>query len=54
MEDSTWRREILESASGIRDSFIRFLEEHGIEPPTGSDEDWVKGGVVIDKTGPLF
>jgi len=52
LEDSTWKREILGRASYIRDSFNRFLEAHGLEPPPSSGEDWVKGGGVLDFTGP--
>jgi hypothetical protein len=47
MDDSTWKREILQRASAIRDGFVSFLEKHGLEPPPSSDEDWVQGGVVI-------
>lgn len=52
--DHIWKREILERASRIRYSFTSFLVAHGIERPTGSDEDWVEGGGVLDRTGPAI
>jgi len=51
IEDSTWRTEILKRASHIRDAFTEFLEEHGMEPAAGYDEDWVEGRGVIDYAG---
>jgi hypothetical protein len=54
IHDSTWKREILQRASRIRDGFVSFLEKHGLEPPPGSDEDWVEGAVVIAHSGPIF
>jgi len=54
IEDSTWRREILERASRIRDIFVQFLEKHGVEPPPGYDMDWIGGGAVTSYTGPIF
>lgn len=54
LEDGTWRREIIERVSRIRQGFNAFLEKHALEIPPGSYEDWMGGGVVIDYTGPIF
>jgi hypothetical protein len=54
IHDSTWKGEILQRASRIRDGFVSFLEKHGLEAPSGSDEDWVEGGVVVAYSGPIF
>jgi hypothetical protein len=49
--DGTWKREILERGSRIRDSFVQFIEKRGMERPPGSDKDWIQGGVVTDYSG---
>jgi hypothetical protein len=49
--NGTWRKEILERASLIRDRFIRFLVEHGIEPPLDFDKNWLEGGSVTVFSG---
>lgn len=54
IKDSTWRREILQRASRIRNGFVSFLEKHGMEPPTGSDEDWIEGRRFVSYTGSIF
>ena len=50
MKSSIWTTTILERASEIRDMFIGFLEQHGIEPPQGYSEDLIGSGVVSDRT----
>jgi hypothetical protein len=50
VKDGTWSKEILKRASRIKDSLTTFLENHGLEPPPGSDEDWAKGAGVLDRT----
>jgi len=50
MRSSIWTTAILERASEIRDMFVRFLEQRGIEPPQGYSEDLVGSGVVFDRT----
>lgn len=50
MKSSIWTTTILERASEIRDMFIGFLEQHGIELPQGYSEDLIGSGVVSDRT----